>query len=144
VSLKGQKPLSQNYPNILSSLGDHIRKRRLDLGLLQKEIAQEIGVTKDTIYLWESNTTTPAIRYMPKIIQFLGYAPYLTLCQSLSERLKMCRTHLGMSQEQLAKTLGVDVSTLAKWERGESQPTERSLQLIEAFLAIPRIRISEE
>ena len=93
-------------------------------------MAEQIGVCEEVVYLWESNARTPLIRYIPKIIEFLGYAPYIPVGSTLSEKLKTCRTRLGMSQDQLAKTLGVDVSTLAKWERGESEPSKQSFRVI--------------
>jgi transcriptional regulator with XRE-family HTH domain len=40
----------------LETLGNYIRKKRLDLGLMQKEIANRIGVDVETVYRWESNT----------------------------------------------------------------------------------------
>src|SRR5579872_2299780 len=49
------RPKSLNYPNALNTLGDHLRKRRLDLGLLQKQVAAEIGVNTLTVCNWESN-----------------------------------------------------------------------------------------
>lgn len=33
------------------------------------------------------------------------------------------RTSLGLSQKESARRLHVDPSTLAKWERGEREPT---------------------
>lgn len=63
------------YPKQINSLGDHIRARRLDLKLFQKQVADQIGVHEMTITLWEGNATIPEVRYMPAIIQFLGYNP---------------------------------------------------------------------
>jgi len=37
----------------LKRLGDHIRKRKLELGLFQREVAQRIRVTQGTVYRWE-------------------------------------------------------------------------------------------
>ena len=59
----------------LKRLGDHIRKRRLELGLFQREVAQRIRVTQGTVYRWEVNETTPPIRSLPRIIEFLRYDP---------------------------------------------------------------------
>jgi transcriptional regulator with XRE-family HTH domain len=56
-------------------IGEHIRKRRLDLGLLQLEVATMIEVTESTIWNWEHGTE-PELRHMPKIIEFLGYVPF--------------------------------------------------------------------
>jgi DNA-binding XRE family transcriptional regulator len=52
-----------------------LRKRRLDLGLHQREVAEQIGVDETTIYNWEGQRTDPEIRYMSRIIQFLGDRP---------------------------------------------------------------------
>ncbi len=38
---------------MLISIGDHIRKKRLQLGLFQRELAQQLGVNVWTILNWE-------------------------------------------------------------------------------------------
>ena len=53
-----------------------MRKRRLDLGLLQREIAARLGVTESTVTNWELNRTSPKIRFLPSIIALLGYDPH--------------------------------------------------------------------
>ena len=46
IELKAPKPLYPiGYPQILKTLGDHIRKKRLDLGLLQRDVAKMIDTT---------------------------------------------------------------------------------------------------
>jgi transcriptional regulator with XRE-family HTH domain len=52
-----------------------LRKRRLDLGLLQREVAARLGVTESTVTNWELNRTSPKIRFLPGIIALLGYDP---------------------------------------------------------------------
>ena len=63
------------YPKQLKTLGDHIRARRLDLGLLQKDVAEIIGVTTDTIANWEKNRHHPMRCHYMRINTFLGYSP---------------------------------------------------------------------
>ncbi len=58
-----------------STLGDHLRYRRLMLKLLQRQVAQQLGASKETVYSWEHNRTKPALKYMPAIVGFLGYRP---------------------------------------------------------------------
>ena len=74
------------YPKQLKTLGDHIRAKRLDLGLIQKNVAGIIGVTTDTITNWEKNRNEPMYRHNPRIIEFLGYCP-LELQSTFNERL---------------------------------------------------------
>jgi hypothetical protein len=40
VGLSAKKPKSEAYPTALRTYGDHLRAKRLDLGLLQKQAAE--------------------------------------------------------------------------------------------------------
>ena len=135
VELRASKPKPSQYPNEINTLGDHIRTRRLDLKLLQKQVGEHIGVDGTTITNWERNATVPAIRYIPAIIQFLGYDP-LPSTGSFSERLAASRKALGLSQRKMAEKLGVDSGTFQSWEAVRHQPTEKSLAMIGRTLQI--------
>ena len=129
-----QKPSSLPYPAQLSTLGDHLRKRRLDLDLLQREVAERMGVTASTIWNWEANHSSPQLRFIPRILAFLDYAPYDTQSGSIGDEIVAYRRALGISQKELAHRLGVDPSTLRKWERGERM-SHGQLTVVNALLA---------
>ena len=76
--MRGQKRLTEEYPRNLRTLGDHVRKRRLHLGLLQREVAAKVGLSVDTIRNWEVGRNSPAQRQWPKIVRLLGYVPVST------------------------------------------------------------------
>jgi transcriptional regulator with XRE-family HTH domain len=124
-----------SYPNKINSLGDHIRKRRMEIQFLQKQVADQIGVHGTTMTNWEGNATVPEVRHMPAIIQFLGYSP-LPMPGSLPKRIATARLALGLRQRKMAVRLGVDPATLMNWEAGRHQPTEKSLDLIGKILRI--------
>jgi DNA-binding XRE family transcriptional regulator len=92
-------------------------------------VAAQIGVNKDTIYNWEMNRTAPEVRFIPGIIDFLGYAPY-DPGWTFGQRLRAIRSALGFSQEQLAGRAGLDESTVLKWEREVNNPTRRKLEYL--------------
>lgn len=133
MSLKAQKPKSPKYPKKLETIGDHIRKRRLDLGLFQKEVAQQIGVDTTTIYNWERNANSPQVHELPGVIRFLGYNPY-PAAGSLSEKLTALRRTLGLNQRVMAKRLGIDPGTLRNWENGKRYPSKKLQQNIRYLL----------
>jgi len=58
-----------------TTIGDHIRKKRLTMKLFQKDVAERIGADKCLINNWEGNHSKPHIRFMPAVIEFLGYQP---------------------------------------------------------------------
>ena len=93
----------------------------MDLNLRQKDIASQIGVNKATITNWERQRTTPEIRFIARIIEFLGYNP-LPSPSGFSGKLIAYRTRPGLSQTKFAAIIGVDPTTLAGWEAGRHQP----------------------
>jgi len=133
AELRAAKPKPDCYPKQINNLGDHIRTRRLDLELLQREVGERIGVAGATITNWECNATVPAVRYIPAIVQFLGYDP-LPQTGSFPERFATARKALGLSQRKMAERLGFDPATLQSWEAGKHQPTKTSLDVIERVL----------
>jgi len=128
VTLRALKPLDPAYPKELLTVGDHIRKRRLDLGLLQRDAAERIGVDTMTLFNWEVGRVRPNVRVMPAVIQFLGYDP-IPPGGTLGARLRAARMARGWSQAELAGEIGVDPSTVSTWElRGEIQwPPSREI-----------------
>ncbi|MGB7055174.1 MAG: helix-turn-helix transcriptional regulator [bacterium] len=52
-------------------MGERIKKKRMDLGLFQKDVARMIGVSTDTITLWEKGRTKPCRKNTGKIELFL-------------------------------------------------------------------------
>lgn len=137
MTLKSKKPIPKAYPRKLETLGDHLRKRRLDLGLTQREVAGIIGVNETTIVNWEKNHTSPPVKYLPKIVEFLGYIPF-DGGRSLGERIANCRKLLGLNQKELANLLGVDPYTVSCWEKDERKPLKRHMEkLREIFSGLP-------
>jgi DNA-binding XRE family transcriptional regulator len=69
---------SLKHPELeeIKTFGDHIRKMRTEMNMFQKQLANLIGVSEDTITNWENNRAQPHIRNYPKIIEFLGYFPF--------------------------------------------------------------------
>ena len=105
----------------------------MDLGLLQKDVARQIGVSEESIYNWETNRNEPEVRLIPHIIDFLGYVPY-NPNWSFGERLQAIRSALGLSQEQLAQMAGLDEGTVSKWEREDHKPSTKKITALKEFL----------
>ena len=135
IRLTGRKPLPVAYPRELRTLGDHLRKRRLDLGLLQREVAEKLGVDEMTVCNWEINRTSPQLRFIPRIIEFLGSVPDDTQAESLGQQIVAARRRLGLSQRELVHCLVIDPSTLGRWEKGDGPPSQRYREMLLALLA---------
>ena len=57
------------------TVGEHIKKRRLELSLEQEQVATEVGVTWLSVSNWERGVYRPTKKAMIPIIAFLGYDP---------------------------------------------------------------------
>ena len=102
----------------------------MDLGLLQREVAAEIGVHVQTLALWEQRRSSPTIRQWPGIIRFLGYNP-VGEPETFAELLHAARRRLGYSHRRLGETLRLDPSAIYKWEHGKVPRNVRSWRRLE-------------
>jgi transcriptional regulator with XRE-family HTH domain len=139
-ALSAQRPPQAGYPVRPSTLGEHIKRRRLDLGLTQKQVADRIGVSASTVLLWEQKCTEPALRFTPAVLDFLGYDP-LPTSDCFPEWLRLTRIRLGLSRRRFARLLGIDEGTAGRWELGRTHPGrahwDRVSRLHKAISVVP-------
>lgn len=57
------------------SLGEHIRRRRLELGLTQWQAGKCLGVSEWTVANWEKGHTKPTAHAQKAVAAFLGCDP---------------------------------------------------------------------
>jgi len=105
----------KGYPSEPDTIGEHVKKRRLDLGLKQKEIAARLGVHFTSLQLWERGVGDPGVKPLPRIIRFLGYVPF-ACDRTPGSRISFLRRCCGMTQEELAARLDCNPGTLWRWE----------------------------
>uniref|UniRef100_A0A6S6M2V8 HTH cro/C1-type domain-containing protein n=3 Tax=Citrifermentans bremense TaxID=60035 RepID=A0A6S6M2V8_9BACT len=104
----------------------------MDLGLLQREAANKIGVQKDSIYNWERGVQ-PELRFMPKIIDFLGYVPFG--CQDdILGKLAYYKLISGLSYKELGAKVGIHYEQLQAWLTGRTKPNKKSFCRLKEFL----------
>ncbi len=103
------------------TLKDHLKKRRLVLGQLQREAALAMGVNLWTYIGWEKRGVLPAAGFFPKVIGYLGYDPFAQ-GNTFGATIAAARRRLGLSRRKLAQQLEVDPATVTKWETGVCAP----------------------
>lgn len=133
LRLCARKPVDPAYPKELRTLGDHLRRRRLELGLLQREVAIRLGVSEASVWNWENGRTAVHTRLVPRVYDFLGYTPW-NLPDGFGTWLREVRRGLGLSRRKMARMLGADESTVAGWEHRCRQPSDGPVAKIRALL----------
>src|SRR6185437_6554048 len=86
--LKALKP--KDWTDEPRTLGDHLKKRRREFDLLQREAAVRLGVSVDTYRGWEIGRIRPGPGSWMRIIGWLGYDP-TPEPNSIGERLRAKR-----------------------------------------------------
>lgn len=133
IQLLGKKPSSPAYPAELNTLGDHLRNKRLDIGLSQADIARVLKASETMVTVWELNQNEPTAKFAKKIIEFLGYVPFLEH-ESLDKRTHLTRLVSGKTQEQVLKEINVDESNLRLIDLGVRILFRKTREKIEQFI----------
>jgi transcriptional regulator with XRE-family HTH domain len=115
-------------------VGDHIRRKRLDLGQGQRILARRLGVREETIHLWETGRARPLPGHYGRIVRFLGYDPEPG-GPDLGERIRATRRRLGLTQAELAVVLGADEGTVGDLEANRRRPSRKIAAAVEVFIA---------
>ncbi|MFX1487423.1 MAG: helix-turn-helix domain-containing protein [Promethearchaeota archaeon] len=61
-----------SFPAEPATLGDVIRKLRIEQGMLQRELAEAIGVNETSVYNWENSRTRPKGKYVKRIEEYFS------------------------------------------------------------------------
>jgi transcriptional regulator with XRE-family HTH domain len=116
------------------TLGEHLKKRRLNQALLQRDVANQVGIAEDTYRFWETDRVRPEATSWKGIIEFLGYDPN-PAPRTFAEHLRAKRRAVGLSQRELARRLGCHHSTIYRYEQDGSPPEEDG-ELLARLLAV--------
>ncbi len=60
----------ENYPTEIKTLGDLIRKMRMEKGMTAKDLARQIGAYENSILNWEIRYIKPSRKYLKRILEF--------------------------------------------------------------------------
>jgi len=117
-----------------TTIGDKLKNKRLELGLLQKDVARILDVCEDSISYWENNRNGSQVVHYPKIIEFLGYIPFDVDASTLGGQIKLYRYLHGLSRKEFGALIPVDASTILAWETGRHVPPKRKYKKIEEII----------
>jgi transcriptional regulator with XRE-family HTH domain len=123
----------KDYSPNPQTLGEHLKKRRRQLCLLQRGAAERMGISRDTYVNWEKGKTKPVASQFRPVVAFLGYDP-MGEPKSLTERLAAKQRSLGASLAQIAKHLGWDPGSLRRYLNGTWRISPDRRAALEAFL----------
>jgi DNA-binding XRE family transcriptional regulator len=63
-------------PKAPTTIGGHLRRRRLQLKIYQPEAARRLGVSMVTLSRWECDKVFPTAPQHAQIVDYLGFNPF--------------------------------------------------------------------
>ena len=126
-------------------LGEHLEASRLHAGLRRVDLASQLGVSDETIRLWEKGAVQPSPERLARLIALVAIegskwsAPPsdpINDLPPLARRLRAERDGRGMTQSVVGDILEVPQATYAGWETGRSTPSIHFFASLAAFLGI--------
>lgn len=127
------------------SVGQNIKNARKRAGLTQKELAQKLGLSFQSIAQWENDLRNPKIETLRKIAKALECTPAeldnsLAASMSVGDNIRYWRKFQGMTQQELSEKTGIPCETIQKYESGELNPSQKALQNVaKAFNDLPEL-----
>ena len=138
-------------PKQPTTIGGHLRRRRLQLQLHQSEAAARLKVSTVTLSRWECDKVYPTWQHHPRLIEYLGYDPFPACgprdpysnetlgvaslsSATLGEHIRMRRLEMKMTVKKCAQILKVDAKTMHGWEKHRHQPSASQKERIIVFL----------
>lgn len=125
-------------------LGAHLEASRVHAGMRRLELANQLGVSEETIRLWEKGAVQPSPERLDRLIALVsiegaqwspppGPTPDLP---PLARRLRAERDGRGLTQAVAIQILDVPQATYAGWETGRSTPGVHFFASLADFLGI--------
>ena len=125
-------------------LGARLEASRVQAGKRRLDLSVQLGVSEETIRLWEKGAVQPSAERLARLIAVLsveisewsapaGPTPELP---PLAQRLRSERTGRGLTQAAVVKVLDVPQATYAGWETGRSNPGHHLYASLAEFLGI--------
>ena len=135
LQLKSSKPKCFRYPTEIRTIGDEVRKVRIDRSLTQWNADDMIGVHRGFFNELQNGHRENSIYVLHKATRFLGYVPIILNIDTttVGGKLYSHRITHGYPLQHIAKQIGLDKSTLARFERGRIAKPE-SIDKIVTYL----------
>jgi transcriptional regulator with XRE-family HTH domain len=133
-------------------LGAHLEASRTQAGLRRVDLAQRLGVSEESIRLWERGAVQPSEEHLVRLIPMLSIESSFWQSQEvastaadeepeLARRLREERAERSLTQAALSAELGVPQATYAGWETGRTTPSPEHFAILAALLGLSEERI---
>jgi len=133
-----KRPDCAEKPEDNRAWGYFLKKARHEQGLYAHHVANIFNVSCSRIYSWEAMSEPPALKYIPQLIEFLGYVPWCRTPyqKTLGESVRAGRELKGLTQRQLGEMTDICTATIIKIENNQGNIRPFILKRLQQTLKI--------
>lgn len=144
-----------SIPKEPKTIGEFLRKRRLELGIFQSEAALKLGVSTVTLSRWECGKVYPTWPQQPSVTAYLGHNPFTDPAlgkpkgnesqrvaflgsgesQNLGQQIVSHCLKMRKTIRKFAEEAGISSKTIWNWKTGRRQPSRAAHKRIAELLA---------
>lgn len=132
-------------------LGAHLEASRLHAGKRRLDLAAQMGVSEETIRLWEKGAVQPSADRLARLIAVLSLETSQWMAEPerpaelppLARRLRDERLARGLTQAAAVLVIDVPQATYAGWETGRTTPGESFFTALADFLGVPDAEVAD-
>ena len=119
------------------SIGDNIKRIREAKGISQYKLAQMLNISQQSVDQWERSLTNPRKSNIDKISSILNVSVNELFGDAdtniTAQRLRELREAKGLSQNEVAKLIGVTRTAYLHYETGRYKPIRKIKELCNLF-----------
>jgi transcriptional regulator with XRE-family HTH domain len=125
-----------------------LQQLRHAAGLSLDQVANALGITPNSVSLWESGHTSPAQRFHTPLANLYGVEsvplPALVARKYSAQGIAGRRRSTGLTQRELAHAIGVSAAAIGGWERRRHRPGLAAIDRLASVLGISKDEITAD
>jgi len=132
-----------------TSPGSRLRQARVANNMTIRDLCAVTGLSDVAIKNLETdkfNASLPNLRMFAKVLRVsIGYLGCFEMLpeNKLAQRVTKARLFHGLTKEEFAQIIGVDVKTLRNWEQGKHVPLPRYSDVLNQYLEVLKAKLIE-
>jgi transcriptional regulator with XRE-family HTH domain len=128
-SLKPKIREITRIPRVTNTIGDHIRKQRLERNIDQQDLAKQFRVSSIALSNWELNRKPTPPKHLQNIIYFLGYVPKIKIgFDRFGTYTQLYRKQQEISLQKFSEHINIDIEEIKHLEQGKYGKRHRQLE----------------
>ena len=121
----------------MNATANRIKKLRKKAGLNQSQLAQQTGISEQSISKYERGQRNPKIENLEALPNFFKVPVSYLRGEAAVNRLKELRQSKGLTLDDIEKATGINRGTYSNYENGNTEPKFEIWQKLSNYFEVP-------